>query len=245
MKKEIREKLEYLRIWGLLENWDQYLEEAERREFSHPLLLEYVVRQTFKAKKAQAKRHRLSRAKIPEKQVIETYPFSQQPNLSKRKVLNIFDSLDYMHKKQNLILVGPTGSGKTGLATSFLMHAIDEGFTGHFVEFPDILEQFRKAAADRTEEKVLKKYVTFDCLLIDEIGYVEVDAARVGLFFRLMHARYRRKTTIVTSNLGFQQWGEFFKNDHLTAALVDRLTENAKIINMKRCISLRPKPENV
>jgi len=75
--------------------------------------------------------------------------------------------------------------------------------------------------------------------LIDEIGLVEIDSAQVGLFFSLMHERHKKKTTLITSNLGFDQWGSFLKNTQLTAALVDRLTENSHVINMRNCKSLR------
>jgi DNA replication protein DnaC len=81
----------------------------------------------------------------------------------------------------------------------------------------------------------------YDCLLIDEIGYVEVEPVQVGLFFTLMHRRHRKNPTLITSNLGFSEWGSFLKNAHLTAALIDRLTENSHVINMKQCVSLRPK----
>jgi len=91
---------------------------------------------------------------------------------------------------------------------------------------------------------VLKKYLSYDPLLIDEIGYVEVEPVQVGLFFTLMHQRHKKKSTLLTSNLGFAQWGSFLKNDHLTAALIDRLTENSHVINMKGCKSLRD-PLNV
>ena len=241
MKDEIKKKLEYLRIRGFTERWEHYLEIAEQKKLSHQKLLEYIVSDLFGAKKSHAKHLRLSRARIPEKYVIETYPFSRQPRLNKKKIMNIYDSLDYMLKRRNLVLVGQTGCGKTGLGTAFLMHAIEEGFSGHFVEFPELLSRFRRAEADHSEDKILKKFVSFDCLLIDELGYVEVKPAQVGLFFRLMHARHKRKSTIVTSNLGFSQWGSFLKNDHLTAALIDRLTENSYIINMRGCKTLRPK----
>jgi DNA replication protein DnaC len=86
---------------------------------------------------------------------------------------------------------------------------------------------------------VLKRYLAYDPLLIDEIGYVEVEPVQVGLFFTLLHERHKKKSTLLTSNLGFVQWGSFLKNDHLTAALIDRLTENSHVINMKGCRSLR------
>jgi DNA replication protein DnaC len=95
--------------------------------------------------------------------------------------------------------------------------------------------------ADHSEAKVLRKYARYDCLLIDEVGYVEVEAAQVGLFFTLMQKRHKTKTTLITSNLGFSEWGSFLKNKHLTGALLDRLTETSHVIHMKDCRSLRPK----
>ena len=88
---------------------------------------------------------------------------------------------------------------------------------------------------------MLKHYQSYDCLLIDELGYIEVEPVQVGLFFTLMQQRHRRKPTLITSNLGFDDWRSFLKNDHLTAALIDRLTENSHVINMKGCVTLRPK----
>ena len=98
-----------------------------------------------------------------------------------------------------------------------------------------------KSRADHSQEAVIKKFASYDCLHIDEIGYVEVEPSQVGLFFTLMQKRHNKKTTLITSNLGFQQWTSFLKNAHLTAALIDRLTENSYVINMKNCVSLRPK----
>ena len=184
---------------------------------------------------------RLNRAKIPEQLVMETFPFDQQPHLNKKKVLSLYDSFDYITKQQNLILVGPTGAGKTGLASAFLIQAVNRGYTGRFFEFPVLIELLYNAVADHSETKLIKKLASYDCLVIDELGYVEVEPVQVGLFFTLMHKRHKKKTTIITSNLGFQQWSSFLKNDHLTAALIDRLTENSHVINMRKCISLRPK----
>ncbi len=241
MDEELKQMLKYIRLGGLLANWDPYLATARKGNYSHARLLKYVVEQEYKIKKENSRKMRLARAKIPEKFVIETFPFTRQPKLNKKKIVNLYDGFDYMEKCRNVIWIGPTGTGKTGLATAFLTHAIDQGLNGRFIAFAELVEQLYQAVADHTEAKVIKTFAGADCLLIDEMGYVEVEPVQVGLFFTLMNRRHKKKTTLITSNLGFSQWSTFLKNDHLTAALIDRLTENSHVINMKNCVSLRSK----
>ncbi len=245
MDEKTIEMLKYIRLWGLLENWDRYNELARKENFSHVKLLKYIITEEYKIKKENSRKMRLARAKIPEKFVMETFPFDRQQNLNRKKILNIYDSFDYMTKKQNVVWIGATGTGKTGLATAFLMQAINEGCSGRFILFPELIEMLYQSVADHSETKVINKFASYDCMLIDEIGYVEVEPVQVGLFFTLMHKRHKKKTTLITSNLGFQQWNSFLKNDHLAAALIDRLTENSHVINMKDCVSLRPKLDSM
>lgn len=241
MDEEISKKLRYLRLWGLLGHWDEYLAMAAKQNFPPARLLRYVVEEESKIRHENARKQRLLRAHIPEMLLMETFPFANQPKLDKKKILSIYDSFEYMPKSQNLIWVGPCGCGKTGLATGFLVQAIERGYTGRFILFPELIAELFRSAADHSESDVLKRYLAYDCLLIDEMGYVEMEPAQVGLFFTLMHQRHHKKPTLITSNLGFSEWRSFFKNDHLTAALIDRLTENSYVINMKNCVSLRPK----
>jgi len=241
MDEELTKTLKSLRLWGLLAHWDEYLTLAEQKDFSHVRLLRYVVAEESQIHAENARRMRLRRARIPEPWLMETFPFDRQPKLDKKKMLSLYDAFDFLPKRQNLIWVGPPGTGKTGLATAFLMQAIERGHTGRFVTFPDLVTELFHSVADHSEEQVLKRYFACDCLLVDEIGYVEVEPVQVGLFFTLLHRRHRKKPTLITSNLGFSEWRPFLKNDHLTAALIDRLTENSHVINMKHCTSLRPK----
>ena len=240
MNEKLIEMLKYLRLPGLLENWNDYLATADKGNYSHTRLLKHIINIEYDIKKENSRKMRINRAKIPEKYVIETFPFTKQPKLSRKKIINIYDS-DYILNNQNIIWVGSTGTGKTGLATSFLMQAINQGYKGRFISFPDLVELLYKSVADHSEAKMIRMFENYDCLLIDELGYVEVETVQVGLFFTLMQKRHRKKTTLITSNLGFSQWTSFLKNDHLTAALIDRLTENSHVINMKNCTSLRPK----
>ncbi|MCK5503813.1 MAG: ATP-binding protein [Thermodesulfovibrionia bacterium] len=239
MDEEFVEMLKYTGMRGLLANWDNYISIAQKGSFSHVRFLKYIIEQEYKIKQENARKRRISHAKIPEPFVIETFPFTRQPKLKKKKILTIYDSFDYLSKQQNIIWIGPTGTGKTGLATAFLTQAIEKGYRGKFILFPELVELLYQSVADHTEAKILKTFESYDCLLIDELGYVETDPVQVGLFFTLMHRRHKKKSTLITSNLGFDQWCSFLKNNQLTAALIDRLTENSHVINMKKCRSLR------
>lgn len=236
---ELAGMLKHLRLGRLLAHWDETLEKARQGRYSSERLLKYVVENEYRTKRENARLLRRQRANIPEMLEMETFPFDKQPKLDRQRVMSLYDSFDYMTQQRGVIWLGPTGCGKTGLATAFLLQAIDRGYRGYFITFPELIQELFQSLADRTDRQVLRRYLSYDCLVIDEVGYVEVEPAQVGQFFTLMHKRHRHKTTIITSNLGFGEWGSFLKNPQLTAALADRLTSNSHVINMKDCASLR------
>ena len=239
MNDDLKEMLLALRMLRLAAHWDDDLKEAARQRMSHATLLTHVVEQEYRLKCDRARQQRIQRARLPEPWTLETFPFERQPKLNRKAILALYDTMDFLPKGQNLIWLGGTGCGKTGLASSFLRHAIERGATGRYVLFADLVAELYQSVAFHTQEQILKKYLRWDVLLIDEIGYVEVEPVQVALFFTLMHKRHRKKPTLIASNLGFSEWGSFLKNDHLTAALIDQLTEASHVINMKQCVSLR------
>lgn len=233
--------LKYLRFSGLISQFDRFLEKAKTEDISHVRWLRQIIEQEYRLKQENARKRRLSQAKIPEMLLFQSFPFTRQPKLDRKKVTHLYDAFDYMTEARNIIFFGPTGVGKTGLATAFLVQAIDRGYNGRFILFPELVELLYKSVADHSEEKLIRTFSAYDCLLIDELGYIELEPVQVGLFFTLMQKRHKKKSSLITSNLGFEQWPSFLKNDHLTAALIDRLTELSHIVNMKNCGSLRPK----
>ncbi len=239
MDEELMAMLKYLRLGRLLSQWDATLAAARKGRYSSERLLKHVVQEEYRAKRENARLLRRQRANIPEILEMETFPFSRQPKLDRKKIMSLYDRFDYMTKHRNVVWMGPTGCGKTGLATAFLLQAIDRGHRGYFVTFPQLIHELFQSLADRSEQKLLKRYLSYDPLVIDEVGYVEVEPAQVGQFFTLMHKRHKQKTTLITTNLGFSEWESFLHNKQLTAALIDRLTENSHVINIKGGKSLR------
>jgi DNA replication protein DnaC len=226
MNPDLTETLKYLRLGGLLAHWDEYLKLAAEKRFSHTHLLTHVVEEECRLRRENARLQRLRCARIPEHFVIETFPFERQPKLNKKRIMALYESPSYIQQGQNIIWLGPPSRGKTGLATSFLIHAINQGYSGRYVRFSDLVAEL---------------YSAFDALLIDEIGFVEVEPVQVGLFFTLMQRRHKKKSTLITSNLGFGEWHTFLKNNHLTAALLERLSESSYVFNLKDCVGIRPK----
>ena len=241
MTDTLAEQLKALRLTSLLARWDEHLKAAAGSNLSHARFLTRVIEEEYRLKCDQARQQRLKLANIPEKWVLDTFPFDRQPKLNKKKILALYDSMAFLRDKQNILWLGGTGVGKTGLATSFLIQAIHQGARGRYVLFADLLHELHRSQADRSQARVLRRYLRYDILLVDEIGYIEAEPAQVGLFFTLLQKRHRQRSTLITSNLGFSEWASFLKNPHLTAALIDRLTESSHLFNMKDCVSLRTK----
>lgn len=241
MEKAVEEHLKYLGLTLLNERWDEYLKDAAAENISYQRFISNIIANEYHHLLEKRRLARLKAASMPDKLIMETFPFERQANLKKKLVMELYDSLRFITEGQVLLFIGPTGCGKTGLATSFLVHAINKEYRGRFIEFKELMDQLYGSIADHSEKLVLKRFAAFDCLLIDEVGYSCLDKQQAGLFFDLMKMRHRKQCTIITSQLGFDEWGSFVNDRHLTAAILDRITENCTVFNMSKCLSLRQK----
>lgn len=241
MNETTMQQLQYLGLRYLPKEWNSILKTAKKRQPSYQSFLTDILEKEYIDKKEKARLSRIKKARIPEYFVMETFPFARQPKLKKRVVMELYESMRFITQKQDLIFIGPTGCGKTGLATSFLVHAINQGYRGLSIGFTDLIDQLRVAKGAYALNKLLKKLQLYEILLIDEFGYDVVDEEIAGSFFELLKRRNCRATTLITTQLGFEEWDNFLRNKHLTAALVDRSTVDCTIFNMKDCISIRPK----
>lgn len=243
VNKTNEEMLKYLKLDVLSMEWLKIIDEAEKKEKSYERFLLEILKKEYIYRVEIARNNRINRAKIPNSFVLETYPFEEQPQLNKKRLLQRYDSLDYLKNHRNLIFVGPSGTGKTGLASSILRQALNNEYSGRFIEFTSLMEELLNSLADQSSKRVIKKYSIYDCLLIDDLSFLELEKAEIGLFYSLIQKRYKSKCTIITTSLGFSKWNEIFDNKQLTDALIGRLSDNGHIINLKKCKSIRGEPD--
>lgn len=241
MNDAIKKQLHFLGLCNLEEHFDSVCLQAKNKQPSYHRFLTDIIENEYTCKKEKTRLARITRANIPERLVMETFPFAKQPNLKKKMVMELYDSMRFIDQRQDLIFIGPTGCGKTGLATSFLLHALNHEYRGYFIDFHSLTTRLRQSIGDHTENRILKRFLSYDIMLIDEMGYDLIDQQTAGLFFTLMKQRNKKCTTIITSQLGFDEWDSFLPGRHMTAALLDRITVNCTVFNMKKCISIRPK----
>jgi DNA replication protein DnaC len=241
MDQTIEAYLNYLELTNLRQRWNAYLKDAADKKCSYQNFLSTIITDEYHYVLEKRRAARIKAAAIPELLVMETFPFDRQPQLKKKMVLELYDSLRYITESQVLLFIGPTGCGKTGLATAYLLNAINKEYRGRFIDFKELLRQLYASLADHSDKRILKHFSAIDCLLIDEVGYSSLDKSQAGLFFDLMKMRHKKRCTIITSQLGFDEWGSFINDRHLTAALLDRITENCTVFNMSKCISIRKK----
>ena len=184
MNDKLKEMIKHLKLPQIDDKWDEIMAHAAQDKVSTSALLEMVFKSFCDARQNREQTRRLLGAKIPEQWTLASYPFARQPKLNKRPVINLHDSLHYLTKKQNLVLVGPTGVGKTGIGISFLIQAITHGYRGLFITFPSLISNLYRSVATHHEERLLRRFASYDCLMIDELGYVDVEPSQVGLFVR-------------------------------------------------------------
>jgi DNA replication protein DnaC len=217
-----------------LTNMAQILKETlracQQESWPHKRLLRWLLDAEISFRKARVLDRRIHRAAIPEKWTLETFPFHLQPGV-KRAQINQLAELDFVRDGINIAFIGGTGVGKTGLGSSLLLKALLNGFTGIRQKVQELLDDLHRSIADRRTKCVLNRLSRMDVLFADELGYLNLNEDQANLLFTLMDNRYRaRKATIITTNMGYNDWGKFLKNAAMTNALLSRFRQ--------RCVTI-------
>lgn len=195
-----------------------------RRKSRTPSLSRVLCGRSGNARQEGALEWRIRRANLPERWSLETFPFARQPGVT-RKQIRSFAELELVSRADNIVFIGPTGGGKTGLASGILLKALGNGYRCQFIRAQDLFDEMYASLADRSTRQLLKRLARLDVLQIDEFRYLNLHLKpeQSNIFFKLMGERYHRHSTILATNLEYEEWHNFLGNRPMVEALLSRL----------------------
>ena len=232
MTEDLEQLLRNLKLRRVLETYDEQLRAAEKEDVSYSEFIARLLRAQWHARQEGALEWRIRRASLPERWSLETFPWARQPGVN-RKQIRAFAELEFIGKAENIVLIGPTGVGKTGLACGLLLKALENGHRCQFIRAQDLFDEMYASLADRSTRQLIKRLARVDALLIDEFGYLNLKPEQSNIFFKLMEERYRRRPTIITTNLQYDEWHNFLGNKPMVEALLSRLRHQCHTVQIK------------
>lgn len=222
MTEELEQLLKNLNLRRMLEIYGEQLRAAEKEDVTYSEFVTRLARAQWHARQEGALEWRIRRANLPERWSLDTFPFARQPGVN-RKQIRAFAELDFVAKAENIVLVGETGRGKTGLACGLLLKALENGYRCQFIRAQDLFDEMYASLADRSTRQLLKRLARLDVLLIDEFGYLTLKPEQSNIFFKLMEERYHCHSTVITTNLAYDEWHNFLGNKSMVDALLSRV----------------------
>ncbi|MBC8423114.1 ATP-binding protein [bacterium] len=232
MTDEIDQLLKNLRLRKMAELYDEEVARGDKEEQPFSEVFVRLLRAQWHHNQESALAWRIKRAKMPEEWTLESFPFKRQKGVSRRQI-RTFAELDFIGRAENIVFIGDTGRGKTGLASGLLLKALQNGYRGQFVRAQDLFDEMYASLADRSSRKLLNRLARVDVLVIDEMGYLNLRPEQTNIFFKLMEERYRRRPTIITTNLEYEEWHNFLGNKALVDALLSRLRHQCHTVRIK------------
>jgi DNA replication protein DnaC len=231
MNEELEQLLKNLKLRRILDIYNEQVRAAEKEDVTYTEFLTRLMRAQWHSRQEHALEWRIRKANLPERWSLDTFPFARQPGVN-RKQIRTFAELEFIAKKENLVFVGPTGVGKTGLASGILLKALENGHRCQFVKAQDLFDDMYASLADRSSRQLLRRLARLDVLLIDELGYLNLKPEQSNIFFKLMEERYRRKPTIVTTNLSYDEWAGFLGNRNMVEAMLSRIRHHCHTVRI-------------
>ena len=225
----LKHHLKALRLPTILAECEKVAKQSAADNVDHlGFLLQLLERELIERDRKAAER-RWKAARFPAPKTLDEFDFAARPSVNKPQLLDLIRG-DYLTKRENILLVGPSGTGKSHLATALGMAACVQGKRVRFWRVTELMTTLREADQERQLLRLRNHLTKLDLLILDELGYVPASKAGAELLFDVIATAYERTSVVLTTNLGFEHWTEVLGNERLTGAALDRLTHRCTII---------------
>lgn len=231
IEQQIEQYTKILRLPAIRNNFIQYANQAAEQDDSYEQYLQQLMQLECEQRLQRRKTARIKRAQFPYLKHFEDLLIEELPADAQQK-LKTLKRADFISQGRNIILAGNPGTGKTHLAIAIGIQACLNDLQVLFTTIPRLITQIKEARTNRNRRALENKFEKYDLVICDEFGYISFDKEAAELLFAHLSLRAGRKSTIITTNLAFDRWTEIFGDQVLTAAMVDRLTHKAILVNM-------------
>lgn len=227
----LTDKLQSLRLFYLATHLDQFIIQNKDQSFTIQKLLDRIADLELLERSNRSTQNRLKSAKIGRVKSMHEFDWSWPEEINRAAIEELL-TVNFIRKKQNCVLAGPQGAGKTMIAKNIALAAINNGFHVVFTSASDLVIDLGSQESSPALQRRLKYYIRPNLLVIDELGYLSFDHRAGDLLFEIISKRYENGSTIVTTNLAFKDWGIPFQGAGSVTPLVDRLTHHCEIIKI-------------
>jgi len=223
--------LKQLKLPTVLREYDKVARECARDGVDHPRYLLRLIELELIDRERRVVERRIRQARFPAVKSLDTFEFEAIPSLNKMLVLELA-RCEYILRHENIIALGNSGTGKTHVALSLGLAACQKGFSVAFTTAAGLVNQLMEARDEKRLLRLQRELAAVRLLIVDELGYVPLSPTGAELLFEVFSQRYERGSTLVTSNLPFEEWTSVFGAERLTGALLDRLTHHVHILSL-------------
>ena len=232
MNTNLQQILKQLRLSGLTESLDVRLHEASSNGLSHSEFLELILEDELSIRRSRAIDRRLKLANFREIKTMEDFDFSFNPQLPKRRIMDLAAG-GFLREARDVLLLGPPGTGKSHICQSVGRAVIKAGFTVLYRSIFDVVRDFLHEAAFQDDDKTLTRYLKPDLLIIDDMGMKQLPKRSGECLFEIILRRHELRSTMMTSNRPLQDWGKLIGDVPAASAILDRFLEHAELIQIK------------